>query len=301
MTVVAFAPASTTQRATPTPPVMAGLDPAIHPRSGVQTTDADGRIAGARMAGSSPAMTGTLGAAPRLSPGNLRQWIKRRESPAARAIYAMAQAIRGARVPVIRPLHRTLYSAHLTIRHLLAETARITWWTPLFLSRIQSPAPGLRLGGGMPQILGPLRMRVGRDCRISGHSTLIGRAGTAEPTLIVGDNVDIGWQNTISVGTRVELGDNVRLASGCMLAGFPGHPLDPIARAAGAPDTEDQIGDIILERDVWLATGVMVMAGVRIGHGTVVAAGSIVTRDLPPMVLAAGAPARIVRSLEAAA
>jgi len=234
----------------------------------------------------------------RMNITELKRWIKRRESPASRGVYACATALRGARMPVIRPLHRTLYALHLGMRQALAETARILWWTPLFLSRIDGDAPGLRLSGGMPQVLGALRIRLGRDCRLSGQSTLIGRTDTANPELVVGDNVDIGWQTTISVGTRVEIGDNVRLAGRCMLAGFPGHPMDPAARAAGAADTADQIGDIILERDVWLATGVMVMAGVRIGHGTVVAAGSVVTRDLPPMVLAAGAPARVVRQLD---
>jgi acetyltransferase-like isoleucine patch superfamily enzyme len=85
-----------------------------------------------------------------------------------------------------------------------------------------------------------------------------------------------------------------------MLAGFPGHPMDAADRAAGAPDTADQIGDIVLERDVWLASGVTVLAGVRIGQGTVVAAGSVVTRDLPAQVLAAGVPARVIRSLDGA-
>jgi acetyltransferase-like isoleucine patch superfamily enzyme len=227
----------------------------------------------------------------------LKRWVKRRETPAARTVHALIQSVRGARMPVVRPVHRTLYGLHLGVRHVCAEVVRILWWTPLFVSRLETPAPGLRLYGGMPQVLGPLHIRLGRDCRMSGQTTLIGRTDTPEPTLVVGNNVDIGWQTTISVGTRVELGDNVRLAGRCMLAGFPGHPLDAAARAAGAPDTTAQIGDIVLERDVWLATGVMVVAGVRIGRGTVVAAGSVVTRDLPPLVLAAGAPARVVRSL----
>ena len=73
--------------------------------------------------------------------------------------------------------------------------------------------------------------------------------------------------------------------------------MDARDRALGLPDTDDQIGDIVLEPDVWLATGVTVTAGVRIGRGTVVAAGSVVTRDLPPFVLAGGVPARVIRSL----
>ncbi len=231
-------------------------------------------------------------------PGGLRQWVKDGGSPAARGLAQLVRSARGWRMPVIRPLHRMLRAAHLGVVQALAEAARVLWWTPLFVSRLETDAPALVLYSGMPQVLGPLRIRMGRGCRVSGHSTLIGRAAGDAPTLTVGDNVDIGWQTTISVGTRVTLGDNVRLAGRCMLAGFPGHPMDADRRAAGAPDTPDQIGAIVLEHDVWLATGVMVMAGVTIGRGTVVAAGSVVTRSLPPMVLAAGIPARVIRHLE---
>ena len=65
----------------------------------------------------------------------------------------------------------------------------------------------------------------------------------------------------------------------------------------GLPETDEQVGDIIIEKDVWLATGVSVMAGVRIGQGTIVAAGSVVTQDLPSMVLAGGIPAKVIRKL----
>jgi len=228
----------------------------------------------------------------------LKAWVKRRESPLARLAYTAVTGARTARFPVIRPLHRILYSAHLGIRGFLAEAMRALWWTPLFVSRLETDAPGLMLYSGMPQVWGPLRIRVGRDVRMSGISTLIGRSSSAAtPELDIGDNVDIGWQCQLSVGTKIVIGDNVRLAGRVMLAGFPGHPMDAAARAAGLPDTDDQIGDIILERDVWLATGVTVTAGVRIGAGTVVAAGSIVTKDLPAGVLAAGAPARVIRTL----
>ena len=77
-----------------------------------------------------------------------------------------------------------------------------------------------------------------------------------------------------------------------------GRSLDPEDRAAGLPEKDEQVGDIIIENDVWLATGVSVMAGVTIGRGTIVAAGSVVTKDLPPMVLAGGSPAKVIRSLE---
>jgi acetyltransferase-like isoleucine patch superfamily enzyme len=227
----------------------------------------------------------------------LKDWAKRGESPMAQRIWRLAKATRGGAIPVVPAVHKPLYALHLAISGLLSNLARALYWTPLFQSRLEAPAPNLFLYGGMPLVLGRLRLSFGADCRVSAQSTFSGRSSSQDPILTVGRNVDIGWQTTIAVGGRVIIGDNVRIAGRAFLAGYPGHPLDAAARAAGLPDTDDQVGDIVLEDDVWLATGVTVSAGVTIGRGTIVAAGSVVTKDLPAFVLAAGAPAKVVRAL----
>lgn len=235
----------------------------------------------------------------RVSANNFREWVKARETPLARLIYATAYNLRCASVPVIPGVHIFLYHLHRQVTGAFNQFIQAVWYTPLFKARLSAPAPRLRLYGGMPMVLGPIEITLGSDCRVAGVLNMIGRATSKEPTrLIVGDNCDLGWAGAISVARTVRLGNNVRLAPGCILAGFPGHPIDAAARAAGAPDTEDQIGDIILEDDVWLGTRVMVNAGVTIGRGTVVAQGSVVTKDLPPFVLAAGVPAVVKRQLE---
>jgi len=240
-----------------------------------------------------------MSATPATGP-SFRQWVKAGRHPAARWIYRAAKATRSFQVPVLPGLHGLCYHGYRTVQAFVANVSRALWWTPLFRSRlVKGGGKGLYLYGGMPLVIGPVSISVGKGCRISGQTTFSGRsAGAVQPHLSVGDNVDIGWQTTIAVGRRVEIGDNVRIAGRAFLAGYPGHPLDPAARALGLPDTEDQVGDVILERDVWLATGVTVTAGVRIGEGTIVAAGSVVTRDLPSFVLAGGVPARILRPLD---
>ncbi len=55
---------------------------------------------------------------------------------------------------------------------------------------------------------------------------------------------------------------------------------------------------IVIEDQVWLAAGVTVLPGVRIGKGSVVAAGAVVTKDVPPNSLVGGVPARMIRSIE---
>lgn len=234
-----------------------------------------------------------------MSGGNaLRRWAKQSNSPGARLVRRLRGATRDFEVPVWRPFHQALFWIHHAARGIVAWTMRVFYWTPLFKSRLAGPAPRLYLYGGMPLVTGGLRISLGEGCRVSGQTTFSARAaGNRTPLLEVGDNVGIGWQTTIAVGARVVLGDNVRIGGRAYLAGYPGHPLNPRDRAAGLPDTEDQVGDIILEDDAWLGVGVTVSAGVTIGSGTIVAAGSVVSRDLPPGVLAGGVPARVIRHL----
>ncbi|USE35171.1 acyltransferase [Endozoicomonas sp. SCSIO W0465] len=182
---------------------------------------------------------------------------------------------------------------------LFSSLIRIFYWTPVFKSQLANIPRKLYLYSGMPLLLGPLTITMGDHCRLSGHTTISGRAsGHIKPELKIGNNVGISWQNEIFVGDRIEIGDNVRLAVKVRLVGYPGHPVDPLARARGEPDTDDQVGSIIIEEDAWLAAGVTVMGGVTIGAGTIVATGSVVTRDLPPGVLAGGIPAKVIKSLD---
>lgn len=232
----------------------------------------------------------------------LKVWLKNGESPLARRLYGLARAILHFEIPVFRPLGRALLGLHLFVRHSFAATARVFYWTPLFKSRLNDGGERLYLYGGMPYVSGPVSISIGANTRMSGQTTFSGRTTPRTdgivPSLIIGSNVDVGWQTTIAVGTTVKIGDNARLAGRHILAGYPGHPIDARDRAAGAPDLDHQCGDIIIEDDVWLATGVSVMAGVRIGQGTIVAAGSVVTHDLPEFVLAGGVPAKVIKSIK---
>lgn len=227
-----------------------------------------------------------------------RQWVKARRHPLARALYGLAQELRTGAMPVIPGVHAGLYRLSAAVSGCLAHLRRVLWDTPLFLSQVERRPRRLMLYGGRPMLIGPLAIEIGEGSRISGQTTFTGRSASRRPRLVIGSNCDIGWQTTIAVGTEVRIGDNVRIAGRAFLAGYPGHPLDARDRAAGLPDLDRQCGSIILEDDVWLATQVTVSAGVRIGRGTIVAAGSVVTKDLPPFVLAGGVPARILRSLD---
>jgi len=174
---------------------------------------------------------------------------------------------------------------------------RICIHTPAFKGRLQSYGKHLYLYSGLPFISGPLTIQVGNQCRISGQTTFTGRSASHNPSLIIGNNVGIGWQTTIAVGNKVIIEDDVRIAGKAFLFGYSGHPLNAKERAQGRPDNENQVGDIHLEKGVWLGSNVSVKGGVTIGEGTVVSTGSVVTKSLPPYVLAAGNPAKVIFSI----
>ncbi|MBD1390759.1 acyltransferase [Neiella sp. HB171785] len=227
-----------------------------------------------------------------------RCWLKHSDSSSVQSLVAALKSLRLISLPRCDWLFGSCYAVRNLCLASVGTLARVLWATPLFRSQVIGSCNRLYLYCGIPFVAGKLQIHVGDDCRISGQTTFSGRADPSiEPILYVGNNVDIGWQTTVAVGRRVVLQDNVRIAGQCFLAGYPGHPLDAKQRAAGLPCEQSQVGDIVLQRDVWLATGVKVMAGVTIGAGTVVAAGSVVCSDLPAGVLAAGVPAQVIRQL----
>ena len=236
--------------------------------------------------------------APAKKSRSFKEWVKRRETPLARMLYSTIKGVMTFSMPVIPGVHRGLYFLSRQFWALWSGFLRIFWYTPLLRSRIETPARRMDLSEGLPVIMGPLRIRMGDDCRVSGVMTLSGRGASDEtPLLEVGDNCDLGWGATIAVSGKIVLGNNVRLAPSVTLSGYPGHPLDAAARARHEPCADDQTGDIVLEDDVWLGQRVMVLPGVRIGKGTIVGMGSVVTKDLPAGVIAAGAPAVVKRRI----
>ena len=64
----------------------------------------------------------------------------------------------------------------------------------------------------------------------------------------------------------------------------------PFAATIGKP--------IVIEKNVWIAAGAIIIGGITVGENSVVAAGSVVTEDIPPNTLAGGNPARIIRSID---
>ena len=108
----------------------------------------------------------------------------------------------------------------------------------------------------------------------------------------VGDNFFANYNFIVLDGGKVTIGNNVFIAPNVGLH-TAGHPLDSKRRNEGL----EYAGPITIEDDVWIGAGVQVCPGVTIGHGAVVAAGAIVTKDVEPDTVVAGVPARPVKKI----
>jgi acetyltransferase-like isoleucine patch superfamily enzyme len=93
-------------------------------------------------------------------------------------------------------------------------------------------------------------------------------------------------RNNLFIGDRVSMAPRVTLVTASDPNNSRIRPFAPVERAP-----------IVIEDDVWLGTGVIVLPGVRIGRGAIVGALSVVTRDVPPLHVVAGQPAKTIRVL----
>ncbi|MDP4985548.1 acyltransferase [Pseudoalteromonas tunicata] len=228
----------------------------------------------------------------------LKQWVKTNDSGLAAFCRTLAKYLLNPQFPELPGFHVLLYTLHKTIFWLWHNISRVLYFTPILKSQAKGSKKNLYLYSGLPLILGPLEITLGDNVRMSGVTTFSGRAASKHtPQLIIGNNVDVGWQNTFAVGGKIVLENDVRLAGRVFLAGYPGHPVDNVDRALGLADLDSQVGDIVIKQGAWLGTGVTVLAGVTIGQGAIVGAGSVVTKDVPAFAIAAGNPAKVVKQL----
>lgn len=108
----------------------------------------------------------------------------------------------------------------------------------------------------------------------------------------IGEDTFANFNLTVLDVVPITIGSRVQIASGVQLLGAD-HPLGPDERASGR-----ELGrPITIENDVWLGAGAIVCPGVTIGRASVIGAGSVVTRDIPPRVVAVGNPCRVLRQL----
>ena len=118
--------------------------------------------------------------------------------------------------------------------------------------------------------------------------TIIGDA-----KIILGEHVGLNGTTIVS-RKKISIGDNTMIAPNTIIADHDGHVAWPPSERLTKSGAE---AEIVIEHDVWIGMNCIILKGVRIGSGSIIAAGSIVIEDVDPNSLYAGNPAKKVKQL----
>ncbi|HSR22055.1 MAG TPA: acyltransferase [Candidatus Eisenbacteria bacterium] len=175
-------------------------------------------------------------------------------------------------------------------------TARIA----LATARARVALRGCREVGYGPRLYGRCLVSGGAGIHVGERLLMIGTAASCElhthdgGRLEIGDRVFVNYGSSISAHTLVRIGDDCKIGQHAIILDCDYHDMDDPLHYGGHGESRP----VVLEAGVWLGVRVTVLKGVTIGRSSVVAAGSVVTRDIPPCVLAGGMPAKVLRRLE---
>lgn len=112
-----------------------------------------------------------------------------------------------------------------------------------------------------------------------------------EGIIIIGDNVQIGYGTIIHSSKSVSIGSNTQIAAQCYIIDADhGTALGELMQKQPLKSAPINIGE-----DVWIGTQCTILKGVTIGDHAVVAANSVVNKDVPPYAIVAGSPAKIIK------
>ncbi len=155
---------------------------------------------------------------------------------------------------------------------------------------------GMQIGEGTYlskiKVTWPHQISIGKNCVVE-HSVYFKFDGIWKegPSIIIEDDVFVGFGCEFNIKKKVVIGKDSLIGSGCKFVDHDhGISLEDLMRNQIGPEAE-----IVLEENVWLGTNVVVLKGVTIGNGAIIAAGSIVNKSIPPNEIWAGIPAKKIR------
>lgn len=222
------------------------------------------------------------------------EWAQRRETPAQRRAWELIKACSGINFPVVPGLHRLLLAERRFRKGPLSLLWSKLYHEPLLRLQCGRAGKGLLLFEGMPKIMGNLRVSLGERVRLDGEHVWIAAGDGSPKALEIGDDSGIGHGAEMIVGDSIKIGRHVMIANHVSLIGYDGHPLDPYARARHEPPGREGIGTITVMDYAWIGSHSIVLKGVTIGRGAVVAMGSVVKFNVPDLAVVAGNPAKVV-------
>ena len=211
--------------------------------------------------------------------------------PGLRRLYAF-------RFPYCKPYAALIAETCSVIGFARTWVSNVLWYDQMIRYRCNKVGTRLRFQGTFPLIRNNGYIEIGDNVTFVGRKNLlVGFHGPniQQPELVIGDDVVIGYRCEINVAQSVRIGRHVLIATGVRIFDHNSHPIDPDLRRARAPITRGDIAPVVIHDDVWIGMEAVILKGVTIGRGAIVATGSVVTKSVPERVIVAGNPAKVVK------
>jgi acetyltransferase-like isoleucine patch superfamily enzyme len=144
--------------------------------------------------------------------------------------------------------------------------------------------------GMLPTLIRGGTVRVGKRVIVRSRVARCEIGAEKGAVLEIGDGTFINQGATVAARSHITIGRNTQIGDFAAVYDTNYHRIDPEHPVKCAP--------VVIGENVWIGRGVLVLPGSNVGDHTVVAAGSVVSGDLPPRVLAAGNPAKPVKELQ---
>jgi acetyltransferase-like isoleucine patch superfamily enzyme len=168
----------------------------------------------------------------------------------------------------------------------------------MFIARCDRVGKGLQLEQ-LPYITGTGGIELGDHVDISGKISFSFNDRFCRPRIVLGDRVFVGHRCGFVAAAGVTVGADTLIATGTSIRDNDGHPLDPEARRSRRPIDPADAAPVVIGQNVWIGSECLILKGVTIGDNAVIGACSVVTSDIPANCIAVGAPARVLRRLDA--
>ncbi len=220
----------------------------------------------------------------------------------ARAVRRVHRGLTSFSVPAPRLITVPILTVVVGIRTAYYFVMRVLVCEPLFKAYCTSYGKNLHTGVFLHWVQGKGDIILGDNVTLGGRSNIFFAARFCErPVLRIGDHSGFGHECAFSIGKEIRIGRHCRFASNIAVFDSSGHPSDPVARMNGNPPDPDDVRPVIIGDNVWVGTSSIIYPGVTIGDNSIVSAGSVVMSNVPANTVVAGNPARMVRTLPAAA
>jgi acetyltransferase-like isoleucine patch superfamily enzyme len=226
--------------------------------------------------------------------------IRTKRTPFHEFIYDTIIRLRYLRLPFPKLFGSVFYVGHVAWLIVWRRFKQFVFFDPMLRYRCKKVGSGVYVETKFPLIMGHGSIYIGDRVGISGNVNLIASYKVnPDPTIVIGDDVYLGYGSALSSAERITIGNRVLIAHFVSIYDNNNHPIDPAARGRNESIGPEDICPVTIEDGAWIGANSVILKGVTIGHGSVVATGSVVSCNVPPMTVVAGNPARVVKKIPA--